>query len=152
MYRAIKRATADEVGRKYGFRSGLERSVQTQLEEAGLAFEYEKHRVAYVQPAENRKYTPDFVLFNGIVVETKGRFLTADRKKIGLIRKQFPNLDFRMVFSNPKSRISKTSKTTYAMWCEKQGIPYAKGLIPQEWLDEPPEAQRLSAVLEAESG
>jgi hypothetical protein len=73
---------------------------------------------------------------NGIVVETKGYFETADRQKHILVKAQHPELDLRFVFSNPDKPISKGSKTSYAMWCEKNGFLYAKGVIPKEWLSQ----------------
>jgi hypothetical protein len=89
-----------------------------------------------VKPEKKAKYTPDFLLPNGIIVETKGRFLTEDRQKHLLIQAQHPELDIRFVFSNSRARISKASSTTYAMWCEKHGFRYADKLIPQAWLME----------------
>ena len=86
--------------------------------------------------SETRKYTPDFTLPNGIIVETKGRFTTYDRKKHLLIQKQHPDLDIRFVFSNPNSKLYKGSKSTYASWCEKNNFIYAKKLIPKEWISE----------------
>jgi len=79
---------------------------------------------------------PDFKLPNGIIVETKGRFVLADRKKHKLIKEQHPELDIRFVFSNSNTKISKKSKTTYGAWCEKLGILYADKTIPEEWLKE----------------
>ncbi|MFN3914758.1 MAG: hypothetical protein ACK4K3_07545 [Aquabacterium sp.] len=127
-----------EVGIKHGFRSGLEGAISRQLTAANVPFEYEAHKVEYVTPATPHKYTPDFLLPNGIFVETKGRFVTADRQKHLLIKAQHPELDIRFVFSNSKQRISKTSKTTYADWCDKHGFAYADKLIPQDWLKEQP--------------
>jgi hypothetical protein len=136
-----------QVGLKYGFRSGLEEKVAADLEEKGVPFDYEKHVIRYVKPARDAKYTPDFLIRkNGILVETKGRFVTEDRQKHLLIRDQHPNLDIRFVFSNPNARISKKSKTTYAMWCEKHGFLYAKQDIPLEWLREKPKAGRTAAL------
>jgi len=121
-----------------GYRSGLEEVVGKQLAEAGVEVEFESLTIEYEQPTKKRRYTPDFPLPNGIIVETKGRFVTADRQKHLLIQEQRPDLDIRFVFSNPNQRISKTSKTTYAMWCEKAGFKYAAKRVPQEWLDECP--------------
>jgi hypothetical protein len=91
----------------------------------------------YTVPAKNHKYTPDFeLLSNGIIIETKGLWTVQDRQKHLLIRQQHPLLDIRMVFSNPRQRISKTSKTTYAAFCDKHGILWAAKLIPEEWLYE----------------
>lgn len=124
------------VGQKYGFRSGLEESVSEQLKDQNVEFNYEKESIEYTVPARKSKYTPDFFLPNGIIVETKGRFTPSDRKKHQLIKKQFPELDIRFVFSNPNTKIRKGSKTSYADWCEKNGFLYAKQEIPKEWIDE----------------
>ena len=105
-----------------------------QLRTAGIDAQYEPFKIEYLKPAKPSKYTPDFVLPNGIIIETKGRFVTADRQKHLLIKAQRPDLDIRFVFSNPNQRISKQSQTTYAMWCEKNGFLYAKQIIPKEWL------------------
>lgn len=120
------------------YRSGLEDSVAQQLKDAGIEVEYESIKIKFIQPAKVRTYTPDWVLPNGIIIETKGRFTSADRQKHLLIQEQHPDLDIRFVFSNPSAKINKASKTTYASWCEKHGFLYAKGLIPEEWLREPP--------------
>ena len=78
-------------------------------------------------------YGPAY-LSNGVIVETKGRFVTADRQKHKLIKEQHPTKDIRFVFSNPNAKIGKKSTTTYAMWCDKHGFKFAKGFIPKEWL------------------
>lgn len=119
-----------------GYRSGLEEKLAEQLSLAGVEVAYESMTIPYEKPASKHKYTPDFPLPNGIIIESKGRFVTADRQKHLLIKKQHPELDIRFVFSNSRARISKTSATTYAAWCEKYGFKYADKLIPQEWLQE----------------
>lgn len=129
-----------------GWRSGLEEAVGQQLKDAGLPFLYEPFRIPYSQPAKPRNFTPDFILPNGIVIETKGRFVTADRQKHLLIKAQHPDLDLRFVFSNSRARISKQSKTTYAKWCESKGFQYADTSIPQEWIDEPVNMRSLRVV------
>ena len=128
--------TAKQVAIKYGFRSGLEERIAEQLDELGVSYTYEKVKLKYIKPASSHVYTPDFQLPNGIIVESKGRFLAPDRQKHLLVKKHNPELDIRFVFSNSNARISKTSRTTYAMWCRKNGYQYADKLIPQEWLDE----------------
>jgi len=121
---------------KYSYRSGLEKRIQEQLNGLSVDYEYEKLKIEY-EVHEVRKYTPDFVILsNGIIVESKGRFVTADRKKHLLIKKQHPTLDIRFVFSNSKAKINKGSKTTYGDWCDKHGFLYADKLIPEEWLYE----------------
>lgn len=137
MAKKATRRTSKSVGLKYGFRSGLEEDTAAYLERLGVDFEYEKLVIPYEKPAKKAKYTPDFkIKVNGMVIETKGRFLTADRQKHLLIKAQHPELDIRFVFSNSQQRISKASKTTYAMWCEKHGFKYADKTIPFTWLKE----------------
>jgi hypothetical protein len=122
------------VAAKYGFRSGLEMDIDNSLKEQGVDGEYEQHIIEYVKPETKHKYHPDFKLPNGIFVETKGRFLTDDRKKHLLIKAQHPELDIRFLFQNSKSKISKGSKTTYADWCIKYGYKFADKEIPADWL------------------
>ena len=121
---------------KHGWRSGLEETIAKQLEALKVTYKYEELKLSYTVPATKHTYTPDFQLPNGIIVETKGRFLVADRKKHLYVKEQHPELDIRFVFSNPKAKISKTSKTTYADWCDKYGFKYAAKLIPEEWIHE----------------
>lgn len=119
------------------YRSGLEERVANQLDELGVKYEYETFKIYYTKPVENSTYTPDFILPNGIIIETKGQFVTSDRKKHKIIKKQFGDkYDIRFVFSNPNTRIGKKSRTTYGAWCEKFGFKYAKEKIPQEWIEE----------------
>ena len=126
----------NEVGMKYGFRSGLEEKVAEFLTSKGVKFTFETLKIPYVKPETQHIYTPDFILDNGIIIETKGRWLLDDRKKHLLIRKQHPNLDIRILFQNANAKISKGSKTSYANFCEKHGIPYAHREIPEAWLKE----------------
>ena len=118
---------------KHGYRSGLEERVSKELEEAGVKYEYETQKIKY-RVEEDRTYTPDFILPNGIIVETKGRFTVADRKKHLLIQKQYPKHDIRFVFQNSRAKLYKGAKTTYAQWCDKHGFLYADKSIPKEWL------------------
>lgn len=143
MAKAVRRRTvgASARGMKHGYRSGLEDRISEQLTDLSVPFDYEKLKVRY-EVNEVRSYTPDFrLLDNGIIIESKGRFVAADRKKHLLIRKQYPDLDIRFVFSNSRNKINKGSKTTYAMWCDKHGFLYADKLIPKEWIDECPKQQ-----------
>lgn len=121
---------------KHGYRSGFEHKVSEQLTEQKIEFGYEDTTIEYIIPERKSKYTVDFTLPNGILVETKGRWVAADRKKHLLIKKQHPELDIRIVFQNPKAKISKGSKTTYASYCDKHGIRWAEKQIPESWLKE----------------
>jgi len=121
---------------KHGYRSGFEHKVSDQLKENKIKFEYETTVIDYIKPETKHTYTIDFTLPNGILVETKGRWVLEDRKKHLLIKKQHPELDIRMVFQSSKTKIRKGSKTTYAMYCEKHDIPWAEKTIPESWFKE----------------
>jgi hypothetical protein len=117
------------------FRSGLEARTAKALKASGVKFSYEKLKIPW-SDTRPKTYTPDFVLDNGIIVETKGRFISSDRMKHLMVKAQHPELDIRFVFTNPNAAISKGSKTTYAGWCQKYGFKYAKETIPTEWIKE----------------
>lgn len=122
---------------KAGYRSGLEETIALQLTSLSVPVMYETEKFKY-DVNEVRTYTPDFILPNGIIIESKGRFVAADRKKHLLIQRQHIFLDIRFVFSNSKAKLTKGSKTTYGDWCTKNGFLYADRLIPEEWIKECP--------------
>ena len=130
-----KELKARAAARKYGYRSGLEKGVADSLKKRKVKFEYEKTKIKW-EDFKVRTYTADFVLPNGIIIETKGRFTVADRMKHRAIKEQFPDLDIRFVFSNPNAKLSKNSKTTYAQWCRRYGFKYAATDIPDKWIEE----------------
>ena len=114
------------------YRSGLEEKVANLLDGLGVTYEYESTRVPYTI---QHHYCPDFILPNHVLLETKGYWDAADRRKIKAVKQDNPDLDLRMVFQAPFNKISKKSKTTYAMWCEKHDIPWTSfHNIPMEWL------------------
>ena len=114
------------------YRSGLEKKVAELLGNLSIPFEYESTKVPYVLQSN---YTPDFLLPNGIYLETKGQFTPEDRRKMIAVKEAHPDLDIRMVFQAPYNKIAKRSKTTYAAWCERHGIKWAAyHSIPSEWL------------------
>lgn len=135
--------TEDQVGLKHGFRSGLEGSLARSLEQRGIPFSFEQLKLKYERPARVCTYTPDFHIphatdknHRGIVVETKGRFVTADRQKHLWVKATHPDCDIRFVFSSSRVRISKQSTTTYAAWCERNGFLFADKALPTAWLIE----------------
>jgi|TARA_R100000479_G_scaffold109521_1_gene55042 hypothetical protein len=121
--------------RKYGYRSGLEIKISDYLKELKVKFVYEGIKIEWEDLAY-RTYTPDFVLHNGIIIETKGRFTAADRRKHLAIKKQHPKLDIRFVFTNSKSKLRKGAKSSYADWCIKYDFRYYDRIIPEDWLKE----------------
>lgn len=131
------RFNARRIALKKGYRSGLEEMIATLLRIHNIKALYEdkEHKIKFVQPAVNRSYLPDFVLPNGIIIETKGRFTMADRTKHLLIKEQYGDkYDIRFIFSNENAKLYKGSPTTYGEWCKKHGFIYATKCIPTEWL------------------
>jgi hypothetical protein len=76
----MAKKTSDQRGLIEGYRSGLEDKVADQLRSLSIPIIYEATKVRYTPPLKTRTYSPDFILPNGIIIETKGRFVTADRQ------------------------------------------------------------------------
>lgn len=113
------------------YRSGLEERIANSLEKLNTPYLYEVEKFSYVTES---KYTPDFFLPNGVILEAKGFFKPADRRKMAAVKKQHPELDIRFVFQR-NNTLSKQSKTTYGAWADKHGFPWCiYPHIPDDWL------------------
>jgi hypothetical protein len=132
---SIKRSKARQQAIKHGYRSGLEHTVLESLKGRKCNAKYECLKVEW-EDLSYRTYTPDFLLPNGILIETKGRFTPEDRMKHLSIKKQHPHLDIRFVFTNSRAKLRKGAKSSYGDWCTKNGFLYADKDVPQEWLEE----------------
>lgn len=110
------------------FRSGLELNVAMALRSMGVAYEFEGETIHYVVPAADHKYTPDFKIVTRsgrtIYIETKGRMEGPDRKKHLYLREQHPDLDIRLVFSNPYTWDRRARTRSYAKWADAHGITW----------------------------
>ncbi len=82
---------------------------------------YEVDKLSYTVV---HNYNPDFKVKDGVYIECKGLFKSADSAKHLYIRAQHPDVKVYLVFQNPNNKLSRVSKTTYGEWCEKHGIPY----------------------------
>ena len=142
------------------FDSQLEANNYKLLEKAGVDFEYNSeacqfdyHRALQKGRCEecggshvssSHSYTADFMIktrLTGktIIVETKGNgycFQPTTRTKHILLKKAYPDVDFRFVFSNWNTKISKGAKTTNKQWAERYGFHCASKYIPESWLNE----------------
>ena len=129
------------ISEKVKLKSGLEEAIYSFLLSKDVSFSYETLKIFFDQPTQKKSYTPDFPINKSFIVETKGAFNSADRKKHKLIRAQHPEYDIRFIFSNSKTRIGKKSKTTYGKWCELNNFKYhcvqsTKIPFPKEWFEE----------------
>lgn len=132
------------------YKSKLERVNAELLQEEGVPFLYEpkEAKIQWIRPASKHVYQPDlpFQTKSGkiIIIETKGIWDYEDRCKHAWIKKLYPSLDIRFVFSRSRTPTSKGAKQTYADICEGRGRgifkgltwPYADKKIPLEWINE----------------
>lgn len=154
---AIRRQTAPKHGKhkpkrnkfnaavqqKDKFRSDLERKVNGNIP-SSMDKWYEALGVPFQVPATMKKYHPDFVLANGLIIEVKGIFSIEDRRKHLLVREQYPGIEIRIIFYqdgflSPKrgDRTRTDRNKRYSDWCEMHDIEYVidkEGRIPKEWL------------------
>ena len=127
------------------YRSGLEKEVAAWLKDKQKKVRYEQLKVEW-EDLKYRTYTPDFVLDNGIIIETKGIFDSADRRKHREVQRQHPELDIRFVFSNANAKLYKGAQSRYCDWCDKYGFQWAHRVIPEEWLKEDGEEIKVKRI------
>lgn len=117
----------------FRFRSKFEASVALSLQKRGLSFHYEGRALPYRIEAV---YTPDFILPNGVIVETKGLFDQDDRRKMAAVKAQHPALDIRLCFMDANVKLSRAPRAlTYWQWAERHGFLWCEGHIPTSWFD-----------------
>lgn len=124
---------------KSKLRSTLEDKVNKELEKflgTDLSKYYEAETLTYSVPEKIKRYTPDFKLADGVFIETKGIWDKEDRDKICLLKKQRPDIKILMLFWNASYKIYPGAKTTYADFCDAQGIDWADARmgVPSAWL------------------
>lgn len=113
------------------FRSGLEQKTANSLERENVPYLYEAEKLDYVIHA---RYTPDFILSNGVYLECKGFLCPADRRKMIAVKAAHPDKDIRFVFQRD-NYLAKGSKTKYSDWATKNGFPFCIfPHIPTDWL------------------
>jgi len=130
-------------------RSKFEKRIAQELKDAGIKFKYEQYSYEYDEPLRKNRshcddcggsnlvrtgwYTPDFFLENGVIIETKGRFTAADRRKMIAVQKEHPKLDIKMLFMRD-NKIHKRSLVKYSEWCVVNNYDYAIGHPKEDWL------------------
>lgn len=123
-----------------GFRSKYEERIFNNATERGRVVVYEQpsSTLRYTKPSTVSRYTPDFILPNGILVESKGYLTAEDRGKMLLVVQCNPEVDIRFLFQRGGKRITKNPNSmTYEEWAERNGFKWAVGeSIPDEWFDE----------------
>ena len=114
------------------YKSNLERNIAKTLNKYSVPFKYEPTRLSY-QP-KPRTYIPDFYITDKeFYIEGKGYFHDGyERTRHLLIRDQL-GVDIKFVFQNPRTKIGKGSRTTYADWCNRYNFEYSDLNIPKKW-------------------
>lgn len=132
------RKLARDVAKMVGRRSMAEVKFDAaNLEGRRIKAEYEADTFEF-RVEETRKYTPDWTLHTRagkiIYIEFKGVLDGKTRKKMKLVKKEHPKLDIRIIFEKAGNKIFKGSKTTYWMWANQHGFPWADNILPKDWL------------------
>lgn len=131
------RKLAREVAKMVGRRSMAEVKFDAKFIEGNkkINARYELDTFKY-QVSEIRKYTPDWTVYtpNGRVVylEYKGVLDGKTRKKMKLIKAQYPDIDLRIIFEKASNKIYKGSNTTYGEWADQHGFPWTDNVMPKD--------------------
>ncbi len=124
--------------------------MAAQLDAANVKYTYEEFSYEYQEPLRKNRaecsqcgstsiirtgwYTPDFFLSTGIIIEAKGRFTAADRRKMLAVKADHPELQLVICFMRD-NKIRKNSQTKYSDWCEANGFDYSIGTVKEEWIN-----------------
>lgn len=109
------------------FKSKLEERVWASLKEFYPIVKYEPDKFKYIQPAQERTYTPDFRTGRRkLYLEAKGKLDLDTRKKMLWFKESNPDIRIIFLFQNADNKLTKRSKTTYGEWATANGF---------EWLD-----------------
>lgn len=115
-------------------RSQYEKAVYEEALHLGRDFRYEPFNKEYMV-LEKKKYTPDFVLPNGVWVEVKGYFPREQRNKMKSVKRSHPNQVICILFQE-NNKLFRGSKTCYLDWARKNGFRAALGtVIPKDWFE-----------------
>ena len=117
---------------KQKYRSKFEAGIAATLNKNKVAFSYESLDLKYILSCS---YCPDFILGNGIIIETKGYLSKEDRRKMLAVKEANPSLDIRFCFQNAKTKLSRGKKRSlsYGQWATKNGFLLCHKTIPADW-------------------
>ena len=113
------------------YRSKFEASIAANLHAKNVSFSYESIKLDYTLEGT---YVPDIIFQNGVVVEIKGWFSAASRRKMVAVKTQHPDLDIRLCFQNAKEKLSrKKNSMRYYEWADRNGFKWCHKVIPADW-------------------
>jgi hypothetical protein len=109
----------------------FEAGVAAGLELRGLDYHYETEALPYTIQAV---YTPDFILPNGVIVETKGVLTPEDRRKMLAVKAAHPTRDIRFCFMRAATKLSRRpGALSYGQWADRHGFEWCEDHIPTDW-------------------
>jgi hypothetical protein len=132
--------------RKDEYRSGAEVVFAQWLDQRGIEYEYERHKIKYTSSIkggrcskcggaaiQERVYTPDFY-FPGLdfFIEVKGRLDSPTRKKMRDVKRDNPDRDVRFLLM-ADNKITPRKPERYSDWCKKFDYQYCIKFPPDEW-------------------
>lgn len=130
-------------------RSGYEQKIINHLIDVGLPYAYEAVQLTYTTKVTNgncrvceangyqsdvyqlRKYTPDLLLPNGIIVEIKGKFTAQKRNHMRQLVKDNDHRDIRFIFMADNPFGGAKPRKRYSDWARALGIQCA--VVPVNW-------------------
>ena len=116
------------------YRSMFEEVIDRQLKDLKAGAKYEAEKLHYIIEAN---YIPDWRLPNWVILEAKGHFTAADRKKMLRVQEAHPERIICIIFQRASNTLSKYSKTTYGDWATANNFRWSDGKINPEWLKIP---------------
>ena len=134
------------------FRSLYEQHIATWMKENKIRYEYEANKYEYQEALRKNRascrdcgstnlmrhawYTPDFFVGDHLIIEAKGRFTAADRRKILAARESVPELNKKLVMMFMRNnKLNRRAKTTYTDLCATHGIDCIVGTkLKEAWL------------------
>lgn len=116
------------------FRSKFEKRIYANAKKSRKKLEYEP-KDNHLNYTVSRRYVPDFVLPNGIIIEAKGYFKSSDRTKMLRVSEANPSLDIRFLFQKANNTLTKAKNSIYYwQWAERNNFKWAEGdKIPLAW-------------------
>ena len=132
--------------RRGDYRSGAEVVFAQWLDQQGIEYEYEQHRISYTSSikggrcpkcgtaaVQSRVYTPDFFLPKfDFFIEVKGRLDSATRKKMRDVKRDNPDKDVRFLLM-ADNKITPRKPERYSDWCKKYDFQFCIKFPPKDW-------------------
>jgi hypothetical protein len=115
-----------------GMRSMGEVYCAANMDQLKIPYQYEAVTLTYQHAPQ--KYTPDFILPNGFIVEFKGKMTAEVRKKLVSIKRSNPEKKIGIVFQKANNKLSsRPNATRYWEWAEANGYLWSEAYVPKAW-------------------